>query len=60
MDRPDDMQRYLWEEALRNAEAKYEDAKLRRRAAAQDLESIEAYIRHIQNDINMLRHKLDR
>ena len=45
---------------MRNAEVKYEDAKLRRRAAARDLESIEAYIQHIQNDIDMLRRNLDR
>ena len=59
VDRPDDMTRYLWEEALKALEKKYVDAKQRRRKAARDLESIEAYIAHIQNDINRIRNSLD-
>lgn len=59
VDRPDDMTRYLWEEALKALEEKYVDAKERRRKVARDLESIEAYIAHIQNDINRIRNSLD-
>ena len=53
------MARYLWEEALKALEKKYEDAKERRHKAARELESIETYIGHIQNDINRIRSKLD-
>ena len=59
MDRPDVNARYLWEEALAALEEKYEDAKDRRRKTARDLESIDAYIANIQNDIERIRENLD-
>ena len=59
MDRPDDNTRYLWEEALAALEEKYEDAKDRRRKTTRDLESVDAYITNIQNDIERIRENLD-
>jgi hypothetical protein len=59
VDRPDDMTRYLWEEALKALEEKYVDAKERCRKVARDLENIEAYIAHIQNYINRIKNSLD-